>query len=1072
VRDFAPAGFFVLRTPLLPFAEFAAWTSGLGAIAALGEPTRLTEALRLDRARLRARLRELMAKPEQREALFLASPRLDESFEVWLREPEGERGHKLELALLRYFARSAGRATPYGLYAGSSVGQMAEETRLALGGRAEYARHTRLGMDYLFRLTESLRHDPEARKCFTYRPNSSLYRAAGRLRYVASHFEGEQRSYHLVMAEDTDYLAATLARAENGEALGVLAAALVGGAVTPEEAEAYLIDLIESQVLMADIALPLTGREPLGPLIEQLRRHPPTVRIAERLSAIEDELSRMDAAGLGLEPARYRSLADLLTDLPAAAELGRLFQVDMLKPVQHATLGKTVAEEMMRGIELLHGIERPYRNAELAKFCTAFAKRYGLREVPLLEALDDQVGIGFDSGREATPLLKGIDFSYPGDGTATWDARERHLLWRLSAALADGAQQIELTADDLRELKVPAPLPLPPGFTAMAAVAAASESEVRLGRFRVILNFVDGPSSGRLLARFGHADERLRQLLEAHVRETSNPESGALPVEIVHLPEGHAGNVLCRPVLHAYEVPYLGCSGAPRDRQLPVTDLTVVVREDRIVLRSRRLQREVVPRMTNAHNFNRSSLGVYRFLCSLEGQGLAQSLYWKWGVLEAAPFLPRVTSGRLVLSPARWRMNPEEIRRFRALSDGALFEAFQAWRRERRLPRWLLVAEGDQTLPVDTDNVASIEMMLQVVGTSTEAVLKELLPPPDELLVRGPEGGFLHELVVPFARRPAGGGPGSSVLDGPGRGVGGDPDPAFARTFPPGSEWLFAKIYTGSTTADALLREVVGPLVKRSLAAGAASQWFYIRYGDPDWHLRLRFRGDPGRLHREVLPDLEASILPLIRDGRVGRLEFGTYEREVERFGGPEGVLLAERIFHADSDATLQLLDLLDPGDEGLGERWRLALCGIDALLSDFGLDLEAKYGLFKILAVSIADKVGGRAPIEGSLSEKFRGERSSLEELLDAAARADGPWAPAFELLLERSRQAIPAAEAFQAAAREGRLTTSLPTIITALVHMHVNRALRAPDYEQETVLYDFLHRLYKSKAARARRR
>ena len=44
--------------------------------------------------------------------------------------------------------------------------------------------------------------------------------------------------------------------------------------------------------------------------------------------------------------------------------------------------------------------------------------------------------------------------------------------------------------------------------------------------------------------------------------------------------------------------------------------------------------------------------------------------------------------------------------------------------------------------------------------------------------------------------------------------------------------------------------------------------------------------------------------------------------------------------------------------------------------------------------------------------------------------------------------------------------------TIITALVHMHVNRALRAPDYEQETVLYDFLHRLYKSKAARARRR
>jgi hypothetical protein len=35
-------------------------------------------------------------------------------------------------------------------------------------------------------------------------------------------------------------------------------------------------------------------------------------------------------------------------------------------------------------------------------------------------------------------------------------------------------------------------------------------------------------------------------------------------------------------------------------------------------------------------------------------------------------------------------------------------------------------------------------------------------------------------------------------------------------------------------------RDVVRPVVERVLSGGAADRWFFIRYGDPDWHLRLR----------------------------------------------------------------------------------------------------------------------------------------------------------------------------------------------------------------------------------------
>ncbi len=79
---FAPSGFFVLRTPLLPFEEMTTWSEGLEAVGALGDPQGLDEALEKDRARLRDQLLAMLTRPELRDAVFVASPSLDEAFEV------------------------------------------------------------------------------------------------------------------------------------------------------------------------------------------------------------------------------------------------------------------------------------------------------------------------------------------------------------------------------------------------------------------------------------------------------------------------------------------------------------------------------------------------------------------------------------------------------------------------------------------------------------------------------------------------------------------------------------------------------------------------------------------------------------------------------------------------------------------------------------------------------------------------------------------------------------------------------------------------------------------------------
>ena len=146
-RDFAAAPFFVLRTPSLPYDFQGAWGTELQAVAA--EPETLAPALAADAEALRARLKEAVLRPEIREALFLASPDLESNLEPWCRgELTAARGRRVEQSLIRYLTRMSSRATPFGLFAGCSLGAWGTSSRLPVGPWGLAQRRTRLDMDF------------------------------------------------------------------------------------------------------------------------------------------------------------------------------------------------------------------------------------------------------------------------------------------------------------------------------------------------------------------------------------------------------------------------------------------------------------------------------------------------------------------------------------------------------------------------------------------------------------------------------------------------------------------------------------------------------------------------------------------------------------------------------------------------------------------------------------------------------------------------------------------------------------------------------------------------------------
>jgi class I lanthipeptide synthase len=1063
-RRYAPSRFFVLRTPLLPFDEMAAWSEGLEAVGSLGDPHALNAALERDRARLRARLMAAVTRPEVREAIFVASPSVDEVLDAWQKDPDSRQGRKVEPAVVSYFSRAAARATPFGLFAGCTIGTFDAQTRLHLKARECYRRHSRLDMDFLWALGEAVERDPQLRSSFVYRPNSSLYEAGGRLRLAEARATATGRSYHLVAVDKDPYLTAALERARRRATLEAVAEVLLDGAVTQAEAAAYVAELADHQLLVADAGPVVTGDEPVHGMIDALRAHAETAGIAERLDGARAALAAIDSVGLGVSPDRYRAVASLLGDLPAEPHLSRLVQVDLVKPAEEATLGSRVVSEITRGVRLLHQLAARQEPAALGRFREEFFKRYGTREVPLVEALDEESGIGFERSdsplADGSPLLAGLPFPARDGVAVPWTARDVVLLGKLSDALAEGAREIALEASDLDALGSQQNRPLPDAFYVMATVAAESDRAVAQGAFRVLLQYVDGPPGAVMVGRFCHADQTLHEYVREHLRAEERCRPEKLFAELVHLPDGRTGNILCRPVLREYEIPYLGRSGASPDRQIPVTDLLVSVPNHRIVLRSARLGREIAPRLTTAHDEDWRNLGMYRFLCALQRQDVVSDLTWDWGPLREAPFLPRVVSGRLVLSRARWNIAETELRTLGGTTGADQFAAVQAWRTERRLPRYVALADRDHQLVIDLDNVLSVSALLHHFRGQRGAQLVEMFPDPERLCVTGPEGRFVHELTIPFVLT---GPPRTEPVEAVSR-----PTVALARRrFPPGSEWLYAKLYTGAGTADRILKHLVGPLVRSSLASGAADTWFFVRYADPDWHLRVRLHGEPERLHAEVLRGLEAAAAPFLESGQLWRLQLDTYEREVERYGGDRAIELAEQVFAADSEAVLGALGPLS-GDAGLDLRWRLAICGMELLFEDFGLTLEEKRSVTSRAREGFGREFGIDGDFRGELSRRYRAERARLEALLDPAHEPPPDLAAGLDALRRRSVQLAPVVAELRRVDEAGYLSATIRDIAMAHAHMHVNRLLRSAHRAHELVLYELLGRTYSSQAGR----
>jgi thiopeptide-type bacteriocin biosynthesis protein len=245
----------------------------------------------------------------------------------------------------------------------------------------------------------------------------------------------------------------------------------------------------------------------------------------------------------------------------------------------------------------------------------------------------------------------------------------------------------------------------------------------------------------------------------------------------------------------------------------------------------------------------------------------------------------------------------------------------------------------------------------------------------------------------------------------------------------------------------------------REIAPGEENRpWFFLRYQDPHWHLRIRYSEEDaatrGRLRSEL--DRLAASLPGLRT-----LTWDTYEPELDRYGGEQGTALSESIFYIDSRVALSRRRFF-AREVDAWERLYASIAGLRALLDGLDLPLSTQLDLLSRMRGSFLSEHAADKATRADLSAEYRRRQAPIER---AAAP---PSVAAREAELSPLATLRPLAARFRELHQAGAIHRSLEEVAPSFVHMHMNRWFESEQRRQEMISYDFAWRAVRSLLAR----
>lgn len=721
---------YVLRAPLFSFSSYEKLTS--------------------DKSISDDELYEILNDQTFREALFLSSPPLSAELNRFLNNEitDPKKVNKLKSSLLKYISRMSSRCTPFGILAGCSMGSFEDKTDIQLTDFEDYRRKTGLDMHFLVDLSQKLAKNEIIKNQLHFFPNTSIYKIGNQLRYIEYKYLNGRRKHSIAEVDSNEYLDLLLEKAKDGALLEDLAMLLVDDEITLEDAKEFIEELIDNQLLISDLEPSVSGPEFLEQVCQVISQLEGVDDIYNVLISVKNKLVKLDQSTHN-SINDYQDIENELKNIHSDFDSKYLFQTDLLLTNKKNTLDKKLLGNLSKALSVLNSLSIQSSGSHLNTFLNDFTKRYEEKPVSLSTVMDIETGIGYKQTNQGdlSPLLEGIVVPGRVSQSSMIDVKwsQQHSLFqkKIIDAYKKDEYAIKVSQEDLNKFDSSWDN-LPDTISFIIQIFEENGEE------KILFKGGGSSSGANLLGRFCYLDEKINAHTQNIIDVESEINKDKVLAEIVHLPESRVGNILMRPSFRKYEIPYLAKSLKAKDNQVPIEDIEVSVKRKKILLKSKRLNKEIIPRMSNAHNYSANSLPIYNFLCDMQihqkrvGIGLSIKQ-----VENEFDFIPRIEFENIVIKEARWNLTKKHVKDLfdNMNSDDHLMSAAQKFREDFKVPRYVLLEERDNRLLLNLNNLDSIKMFLNTIKKRQGFSLIEFLHA-DAGIVKKGLNYYTNEFIV------------------------------------------------------------------------------------------------------------------------------------------------------------------------------------------------------------------------------------------------------------------------------------------------------------------------------------
>lgn len=997
------------------------------------------------------------------EAIYYASPQLYKAVNNLLLEnvKNIKRKNKIIFSLFKYFIRMSTKCTPYGLFSGYSTGKIRENNSIVKITPNYYKNYLELDFCTASIIVNYIIKLDIVKNQIKYYSNNSYYQIGDLKRYIKFIRSNNSTSLELNKINNNKIITKIIRQAAKGITKSELQLLLKKNLKTDIDCTHLLNDFIDSQILISQIDFFTSSLDPINFILDIItnlnEKNPEIILVENTLMSIKLILQNINNNKKKYSIQIHKTILKLLNSLPLSFEENNLLNVTLINYSNKPSISTQITKEISEFLEILPFMFNNSEQTNIKTFKDKYYKYYKNAEIPLTLALDPELGIGYppdQSNLNLEPFMQNIIAAnriQPNSTNRNINIDSFYLNTYFKAVKFNN-YEIQLDIDELKKTKL---TDLHDEKTISVLESIINKSDVS-NDYQIKINAIINHAS-KVIARFSNKDKRLLDLANEISNYKTSNDSNLIYAEIVHSPEFKACNISQRHSFLKYEIPYHGSSNVSDKFQIHVKDILISIKNEKIVLRSKSLNKEILPVLSSAHNYENSKLPIYKFLCDIQNQNFPPYFHFTWGALEnVCTFLPRVLYKNIIVSSARWKIDKSEFipafRKDEIKRDLILNTIINKY----KIPRFISLVNTHGELMIDLNNRLSKYLLIDEIiklKSSKSITLVEFIIEDKNHKVKSNSGGFVNEFVFSYFSK---NNYNSTQYNSTPKFKSKPENINVSKLFLPGDEWIYYKIYCSPKSADFVLLYLIKHIVEYLENNKIIQKWFFIRYSDPEFHLRLRLHLTNINLLNEAFRYINSFLKTFLNKHIISHFHIDVYEREIDRYG-KNTITMAESLFHIDSKAVIQIIESLNSNNE-LHKKLILGLKSIDNILNDFNFTLNEKLNFTENYLNLKQDPINKSKNINYILDQQFRAYKNDLHNILSTKIYFSNDWLMYFSVLSYRSFEIKNLYFENKVKFSKNKLIES----IYSFVHMNINRLFSFNSNSYEDTIYYLLNKYY----------